>query len=74
MKTADMKASDEQKDILRRFAAEQGRTWKSKLNHMWMSGDYGDTSVDDGALQRIRNQFGPSWLVRLRPADLAESV
>ena len=55
--------SAEQLAALSAYAAENGRTWKSKLNHAWMNGQ------TDSMLQQIRNQFGPSWLVRFRLKD-----
>jgi hypothetical protein len=42
------------------YATGHGRTWKSQLNDDWMNGRA------EGELQQIRNQFGPSWLVRFR--------
>jgi len=39
------------------YAERHGRNWKSKLNEDWM---YARTT---GALQHIRNSFGPNWLV-----------
>lgn len=48
----------EQAQALIDYAKENGRRWKSQLNHAWMTG--GTT----GALQIVRNAFGPSWLVR----------
>ena len=47
------------------YAEQNGRTWKSKLNLVWYSGDYAG-SDDAGTLQLIRNQFGPRWLARFR--------
>jgi hypothetical protein len=48
----------EQLAALRAYAGEFGRSWKAKLNRDWMSGQ------SCGPLQHVRNQFGPSWLVR----------
>lgn len=50
----------EQLAALSAYAAEHGRTWKSQLNDDWMNGRA------SGPLQQVRNQFGPSWLVRFR--------
>ncbi len=64
----------EQLTALRAYAASHGRTWKSQLNHMWMTGQY-DADDNSSALQQIRNTFGPSWLVRFRlspPKSLGE--
>ena len=57
---------DYQLAALRTFAQANGRNWKSALNHAWSTGRYQDyNGADDvGALQEIRNYFGPSWLVR----------
>jgi hypothetical protein len=48
----------EQIEVLRAYAKEHGRTWKADLNRDWMTGKA------CGPLQQIRNQLGPSWLVR----------
>ncbi|MBP8937196.1 MAG: hypothetical protein KBG72_01810 [Agrobacterium sp.] len=39
------------------YARENGRRWKSKLNHDWMN------ARTTGILQALRNSHGPSWLV-----------
>ena len=57
--------SDEQYDSLRDMAITYGRTWKSRLRDMWMTGDY-EGRHDSNVLQGIRNTFGPSWLVRFQ--------
>ena len=56
----------EQLAALRAFADANGHHWKSKLSHAWSTGRYRDyNGTDDyGALQQVRNTFGPSWLVR----------
>ncbi len=46
------------------FAKENGRTWKSQLNQEWMNGCVYNTD-----LIHVRNQFGPSWLVRFSLKD-----
>jgi len=58
--------SDEQLAALRTFARANGRSWKSHLNDAWSTGNYHRYSGTDdyGSLQQVRNQFGPSWLVR----------
>ena len=58
--------SAEELEALRTFAKANGRSWKSKLNHAWMTGRYRDYSGTDdyGTLQWIRNRFGPTWLSR----------
>lgn len=57
-----------QLEALRRFAAINGRAWKSCLNNAWLTGCYADYGVGEftGPLQSIRNEFGPSWLVNFR--------
>jgi hypothetical protein len=55
--------TEQQLIALRAFAKANGRTWKSKLNHAWMTGLY-NSSDDSMNLQQIRNTFGPTWLVR----------
>lgn len=39
-----------------------GRTWKSKLNAMWLKGDYGVMDRLAKDLQNVRNRLGPAWL------------
>lgn len=46
------------------FARENGRGWKAKLDEVWMKASGGPL------LQQVRNQFGPSWLVAVKLADL----
>jgi hypothetical protein len=56
----------EQLEALRDFAARHGRKWKAELRDCCMTGIYpGD--ADSRALQQVRNQLGPSWLVKFRP-------
>lgn len=45
---------------LAQYALDNGRYWKAKLREDW---EYARTR---GELQQLRNQFGPSWLVRFR--------
>jgi len=57
--------SAEQIAALRTFAQDNGRNWKSDLNHAWSTGDWSHDYADNaGLLQQIRNTFGPSWLVK----------
>ena len=62
----------EQVKALRSFANAHGRTWKSHLNHVWMTGNYGFAD-DSMSLQQVRNSFGPAWLARFKLLR-AESV
>jgi len=59
------KLTAEQHKALLEYAAEHGRNWKSELNHDWLTGQ------SEGYLRQIRNQFGPSWLMRFKlpPAE-----
>lgn len=59
------KPDPEQLAELRAWARRHGRKWKAPLRHAWETGDYGGFE-NYGPLQRVRNQFGPSWLVRFR--------
>lgn len=53
----------EQVNALALWAAENGRCWKSALRHAWMTGNYNGFEKSN-LLQQIRNNFGPSWLVK----------
>lgn len=55
--------SPAQRTALLDFREKHGRNWKSVLHAGWLKAAY------PGALQQIRNQFGPSWLEKLTPAD-----
>lgn len=68
-----MNLTTEQKLALAGFKNRNGRTWKSKLRDIWMTGNY-NYSVDDSAtLQQLRNSehFGPRGLIAVRGKDLA---
>ena len=56
----------EQIQALVNFATANGRNWKSILRDAWMAGGYDAKTGQyiDGALQQIRNSFGPTWLTR----------
>jgi hypothetical protein len=56
--------SVEQLNALITYAHRNGRRWKSELNYAWMSGNYCDSRDIACYLQSVRNQFGPSWLVK----------
>jgi hypothetical protein len=55
-----------QRAALLAYAAENGRSWKSKLNADWQFARarvYSRAEEDYRAeLQQVRNQFGPGWL------------
>ena len=55
--------STEQVAALVRYANSHGRYWKSALNNAWQTGIY-STGDNTPALQQVRNNLGPSWLVR----------
>jgi hypothetical protein len=54
------KPTAEQIQALVEYAKANGRTWKSKLNDAWYH------ASEAGILQQIRNEFGPSWLMRFK--------
>lgn len=56
--------NDEQREALRNFRAEHGKRWKRRLLAGW------EISEFPGPLQQIRNQYGPSWLVNLKPSEV----
>lgn len=65
-------------EALRLFASANGRNWKSELNTLWMNGAYSNAvlgGADPAYLQQVRNEFGPTWLVRfsLAAAMIEES-
>ena len=54
-------------DAIARFAAREGRRWKSILREEWMDACAGlMDDPDQSILQYIRNAYGPEWLVRYR--------
>lgn len=52
----------DQLQALQVYAAQHGRTWKSQLLDLWMSGK----NENAGALRQVRNNFGPRWLMKFR--------
>ena len=50
----------EEVSALRAYAAGHGRTWKAQLLQDWMTGR------STGELQRVRNNLGPTWLIRFK--------
>jgi hypothetical protein len=73
-----MELTTEQLEAITKFAAVHGRSWKSELRRRWEGGSYFYGvlgGADPAALQQIRNDFGPSWLVRFKlPAESEESM
>jgi hypothetical protein len=65
-----MEPTNEQKNALGEALAT-GRDWKARLRHAWETGDYTGFNPDHvHLLQQIRNQFGPTWLTKVRAKDL----
>jgi hypothetical protein len=59
-----------------RFATNygHGRRWKWALNVCWQAAQYPGVSAGDALLLHgLRNQFGPSWLERVRLERLREA-
>ena len=61
----NQKLTDDQYAALHAFAARHGRHWKQFLRHAWETGCW-TFGADSPALQSVRNQFGPTWLVNFR--------
>ena len=56
---------------LQRFAARNGRRWKSALLTLWETGR-DDRESDGPLLRQMRTNFGPSFLMKMRlPAPIA---
>ncbi len=53
--------------ILANVRHEIGRNYKSKIRRSWETCDYVNLEAWAFDLQRIRNCFGPSWLVKAKP-------
>lgn len=48
----------------------QGRRWKENLRWAWETGNYDVANVGvASALQQLRNEYGPRWLIAYRPGD-----
>lgn len=61
--------SPDQASAVLGFAEEHGRNWKSALSTCWMRASY-EGREDGHLLQQVRNQLGPSWLIRVTLAEL----
>ena len=60
----DNDLSDMQKDALLSFREQKGKQYKAYLQSCWLKSSYPGMSSDHAAaLQQIRNQFGPGWLL-----------
>jgi hypothetical protein len=58
-------------EALVKFRSENGRAWKHKLLSGWLRAAF------PGELQRLRNEFGPEWLTRVKDSEfdkLAEAA
>jgi hypothetical protein len=60
--------SAEQISALQGYAVENGRYWKSKLLTDWEKGR------SQGPLQQVRNNIGPSGLLRLKLPAVAKTT
>ncbi len=57
--------NEAQLEAIRAFAKRHGDDWKEVLNTAWVNGR--DTNEPDGHLLRqVRNNFGPSWLIKFK--------
>ena len=56
----------QEREAIIQFRQEHGRRWKHQLLQGWMRAAF------PGPLQRIRNNYGPEWLVRVKDADFRE--
>ena len=61
-----MSPTPEQLVALVKFAKCHGRYWKLSLRLAWETGIYPSPYDDSMHLQQVRNNLGPSWLVRFR--------
>jgi hypothetical protein len=54
--------------ILAQVKSKLGRNYKRAIRSAWYDGDYDGEGLGewDSSLQRIRNTFGPTWLVNAR--------
>lgn len=57
------KLTNEQITALMRYATKHGRYWKAALGNAWETGIY-STGDNVPALQQLRNNYGPSWLMK----------
>ncbi len=63
---APKRPNNEQVAVLIEFAREHSPHWKRELNAGWLRAAY------PGALQQVRNNFGPEWLERVTFAHLQD--
>jgi len=55
-------------EVLAQVKAKVGRMFKSQIRECWMTGNYRHHCLEQWSsqLQQIRNQFGPTWLTRVK--------
>ena len=67
--------SDVQIHAVLAFAEKSGRGWRDAMMRCWERATYPGMSADHGAaLQAMRDQFGPEWLVNAQLVDLAHTL
>ena len=57
-----------------RFAARNGRNWKSKLRYSWLRDlrpcGSDQARADNAILRQVRNECGPTWLHKVKLEDI----
>jgi hypothetical protein len=67
MNTQFEKLNPEQQETIALYAQEKGRNWKSQLLDEWLVASYRWNHPDKSyLLQQVRNQFGPTWLKKVK--------
>jgi hypothetical protein len=61
--SALLELDPQEREAIIQFRQEHGRRWKHHLLQGWMRAAF------PGPLQRVRNNFGPEWLARVKEAD-----
>lgn len=64
-----MLPENEAREVVLAVRSKVGRKYKTAIHDAWLSGDYAGECLSEFAseLQRIRNTYGPTWLVNFRP-------
>jgi hypothetical protein len=57
--------SKEQLAAVERWKGKHGRYWKRALSEAWMRAGEGVAGYEP-ALQQLRNNFGPTWLYKVK--------
>lgn len=55
----------DQRAAICEFRDKHGPLWKEKLSNMWATGQ-DERQPNSGLLRQVRNQFGLSWLYKLK--------